>query len=274
MNVLDAALQAMREGRPAALVTVIHAEGSAPRHAGSRMLVRADGSTVGTIGGGAIEKRATDEARGAISTGRPRRHAFNLGPELGMICGGSMEIFIEPLAVPPRLFLFGAGHVSHSTAPLVRSLGFQVTVVDARSELATAARFPDCEIRCEDPISFAAGLQTDERTWILILSHSHAVDEQVLQHLAPRPWAWLGCIGSRTKAVRFLHHLQETGLDEATLARISTPVGLDLGAETPEEIAVSIAAEVVCRLRGHTGAAAPMRDRPAQAPARTCAGGT
>ena len=259
MEVFEAVLRDMRAGCKAALLTVISATGSAPRHAGARMLVREDGSSVGTIGGGAVEHRAMQEARKAIEEGRTVRFAWDLGKDLGMVCGGSMEIFIEPLIRPRRFHVFGAGHVSVPTTAILRSLGFHVVVIDHRNDLAREERFPGCEVRCEDPIAF---LDTHESTpdgWYLLISHSHMIDEQLLEHLARRPWAYLGLIGSRSKVARFLLHLRKEGVPQAILDNISAPVGLDIGAETPEEIAVAIAAEVVCQLRAHTGAVDRMR---------------
>lgn len=259
MEVLEAALHAAKAGLRCALVTVIESRGSAPRHAGARMLVRGDGTTAGTIGGGAVEQAAIARALEALEAGLPARHRWNLGPDLGMVCGGIMEVFIEPLLQRPTFYLFGAGHVAVPTAAILKTLGFQVVVVDERPTLATEDRFPGCQVVVQEPVSFAESLATTSSTWILIISHSHLLDERVLGHLAPREWAWLGLIGSRTKVRRFVQHLAEQGVPQSALDRLSTPVGLDLGAETPEEIAVSIAAEVVCRLRGHEGPVLPMR---------------
>jgi xanthine dehydrogenase accessory factor len=248
MDVLEAALAAMKEGRPAALVTVVGTQGSAPREAGARMLVHGDGSIVGTVGGGAVEFEAMRQALEAIAEGAPRRYAPHLGKDLGMACGGSMDLFIEPLLRPPQLVMYGAGHVAREVAPVARQLGFQVTVVDARPEQATAERFPGCQLRVEAPREHAARLHCSPDTWVLIVTHGHAQDLEVLRALATQPLAWLGAIASRRKIATFFTTLREEGVPEDALARISSPVGLDIGAQTPAEIAISVAAEWV-RLR-------------------------
>jgi len=245
MEVLQAALDAMKEGRTAALVTVVGTEGSAPREAGSRMLVYADGSGVGTIGGGAVEYEAQNIAMAAIEDGLPVRFSPNLARDLGMACGGTMDIFIEPLVRPPQLVMFGAGHVAHEVAPTALRLGFQVTVVDARPEQATPERFPGCTLRVEHPKDVAQQLCTAPDTWVLIVTHGHAQDLDVLRALVGQPLAWLGAIASKRKVGKFFALLEDEGVPREQLDRISAPVGLDIGAQTPAEIAISVAAEWV-----------------------------
>jgi xanthine dehydrogenase accessory factor len=243
MDVLEAALQAMKDGRPAALVTVVGTKGSAPREAGARMLVRADGSIVGTVGGGAVEHEVMKRALAAIEQGVPQRYAPHLGEDLGMACGGSMDLFIEPLIRPPQLVMFGAGHVAREVAPVAQRLGFQVTVVDARPEQATAERFPVCRLLVEPPRDHAASMPCTLDTWVLIVTHGHAQDLEVLRALVGRPLAWIGAIASRRKIGTFFATLREEGVPEEALEAVSSPVGLDIGAQTPAEIAVSVAAE-------------------------------
>ncbi len=245
MEVLDAALRAMKEGRPAALVTVVGTKGSVPRETGAKMLVYADGTAEGTIGGGAVEYEAQNLAMVAIEDGQPRRFAPNLGKDLGMACGGSMDIFIEPLVRPPQLVMFGAGHVAKEVAPVARQLGFEVTVVDARAEQATAERFPGCRLQVEHPKDAAATMRCTPDTWVLIVTHGHAQDLDVLRALVDQPIAWLGAIASKRKVATFFAKLREEGVSDDALARISSPVGLDIGAQTPAEIAISVAAEWV-----------------------------
>ena len=173
-----------------------------------------------------------------------------------------MDVFIEPIEPVERLVVFGAGHVARPTAAFARELGFAVTVVDDREEWADASRFPGVELRCTDPRRFAADLQVDARTWILVTTHDHRLDQDLVEALLPRPWAWMGLIGSRAKAAKFLIRMRAAGLDPARFADLSTPVGLDIGAETPEEIAVSICAEIVRVRRRAPGA--PSGSRPTQ----------
>ncbi len=245
MEVLKAALEAMQQGRPAALVTVVGTKGSTPREAGARMLVYADGSAQGTIGGGAVEYEAQNLAMVAIEEGRPRRFAPNLGKDLGMACGGSMDIFIDPLVRQPQMLIFGAGHVAHEAAPIALRLGFAVTVVDTRPEQATPERFPGCEIRIEHPRDVAASMECAPDVWVLIVTYGHAQDLDVLRALVGQPLAWLGAIASRRKVATFFEKLGKEGVPRESLERISSPVGLDIGAQTPAEIAISVAAEWV-----------------------------
>ena len=257
-----AILDATEAGERVALLTVVGVDGSAPRAAGARMLVWADGRTRGTIGGGNFEHRATAEALRALADGRPRRYAVHLTRDLGMCCGGAMEVYIEPLTPRERLVVFGAGHVALPTAALARDLGFDVTVVDDREDYADPARFPGATVLNVDPRRWAASLETDARTYVLVVTHDHALDQDLLEMLLPRTWAWLGLIGSRAKVAKFFVRLRAAGVDEALFAKVSTPVGLDIGAETPEEIAVSIAAELVRVRRGVTRPPVPLSEIP------------
>ncbi len=261
MEVLKAAVKAMDEGRPAALVTVVGTKGSAPREAGTRMLVYADGTGVGTIGGGAVEYEAQNLAMVAIDEGAPRRFQPQLEKDLGMACGGSMDIFIDPLLRPPQLVMFGAGHVAHEVAPVALRLGFQVTVVDARPEQATQARFPGCSLHVEAPEDFAQAMSCRSDVWVLIVTHGHAHDLQVLRALVGKPLAWLGAIASRRKTATFFRILREEGVPQEALDAVSAPVGLDIGAQTPAEIAISVAAEWVRVRQGHDRLPLPLSER-------------
>lgn len=253
----------MEQGRAAALVTVVGAQGSAPRHGGARMLVFADGAVVGTIGGGVFEHRATAQALEAIREGRPRRYTVHLTRDLGMCCGGEMDAFIEPLEPRERLVIHGAGHVGAATARLAVPLGFGVTVVDDREELLAAADLPPEVERVEaDPRRVLDRLPTGPRAYHLVVTHEHALDQDLVERLLPVDLAWLGMIGSKTKVTRFLLRLRAAGMDPALFDRLCAPVGLDIGAETPEEIAVSIAAELVRVRRRADRAPLPMSAHP------------
>jgi xanthine dehydrogenase accessory factor len=251
-------LAAGEAGEHVALATVIGVDGSAPRATGARMIVWPDGRIHGTIGGGNFEYQVIRAALDALREGRPRRYAVHLTRDLGMCCGGAMEVFIEPMGPRERMIVFGAGHVARPTASFARELGFDVTVVDEREDQADPERFPGVTLVTEDPRRFARRLVTDARTYILIVTHDHALDQDLLELLLSRTWAWLGLIGSRAKIAKFFIRLRAAGVDEALFARVSAPVGLDLGAETPEEIAVAIAAEVVRVRRGVSRAPVPL----------------
>jgi xanthine dehydrogenase accessory factor len=245
MDVFEAAAEARRSGRPAAMATVIGVGGSAPRAAGARMLVYEDGSIVGTIGGGNVEHHVIKLALEVLRTQRPARFQAHLTHDLGMCCGGQMEVYVEPLEVREPLVLFGAGHVARATAPLLAALGFQVTVVDDRDDLALPEHFPGCAVHLGDPLAFARSLSGGPRAYWLVVTHDHKLDQDLGEVLLPKECAWLGMIGSRAKIAKFLVRYRAAGMDESLFRKLSGPVGLDIGAETPTEIAVSIAAEVV-----------------------------
>lgn len=258
-KVLEAAAAAVGAGRRAALATVIAGRGSAPRAAGAKMLVHADGSIVGTIGGGAVEHAVIALAVEACATGRPARFRAHLTRDLAMCCGGDLEVFVEPLQIREPVFVYGAGHVARATAPILLGLDYDVTIVDARPELATAARFPGCAVHLGDPGTHAAQAEGGPDHHVLIVTHDHALDEEICARWLERPAAWVGVIGSRTKLAKFRLRLGARGLSDAAVARLRGPVGLDLGAETPAEIGVSIAAEWVRLRHGHTEPPWPLR---------------
>jgi len=258
MSLWSAIEAAHREGRPAVLATVVRVGGSTPRAAGARMLVYADGTSVGTVGGGRFEEEVIQAAVALAASREPAFFTTHLTRDLGMCCGGQMEVFLDPIDVRERFFLFGAGHVAHALAPMLHALDFAVTVVDDRPELNNEARFPYADRVVDNPEAFATELATDARTWWFVVTHDHALDQRLVELLLPRPFAWAGLIGSRAKVARFRLRLTAAGLDEALFSRLSAPAGLDVGAETPAEIAVSVSAELVQRRRGRGGPAAPM----------------
>ncbi len=263
MRVLLAAAEAARVRRPAALVTVIGIDGSAPRAAGARMLVYEDGAIVGTVGGGAFEHRCISAAVGIIATGRPARWAVHLTRDLGMCCGGAMEAFIEPIASREVLVVYGAGHVGAATARIANQLDFEVIVVDDRDEVLEEADLPAGARRlCADPLRTITDLPFGPHCYHLVVTHSHQLDQALLAALLPHELAWLGLIGSRSKAAKFFVRLRAAGMSEELLARANTPVGLDIGAETPAEIAVSIAAELVRVRRQHTATPRSLAEDP------------
>lgn len=251
MKALRALVAAQDAHRPCVLVQIVGVNGSTPRSGGARMLVYADGSIVGTVGGGELEHRLIAEALAALGENKPRRFAAHLTRDLGMCCGGAMEAFVEPFLPPERLILFGAGHVGAATAMAAAPLGFEITVVDAREEWLVASRFPPgADLVLAEPDAALDRLPLGPRTAALVVTHAHALDQRLVEALLPRDLLWLGLIGSRAKVARFRLRLEAAGMDPALFARLQGPVGLDLGAETPEEIAVSVVAELIWRRRG------------------------
>jgi len=249
LKVLRAVLEAMRAGTPAALCTVIGVDGSAPRSRSARMLVFADGEIKGTIGGGELEHRVIAMALDVIREGRPDRLDVHLTRDLGMCCGGAMEVYVEPLAGVERVHVFGAGHVGTASASLLRDLDFEVHVYDERDEWLNEDRLPGCRLVEGDPRRNLPTLGPDD--FVLILTHSHALDQDLLESLISQPCRYLGMIGSRAKVAKFFVRLRAAGVEEELFRRVSAPVGLDIGAETPEEIAIAIAAELIRVRRGH-----------------------
>jgi xanthine dehydrogenase accessory factor len=250
-EVVEALLELLKQGQRGALATVVRTQGSTPNRAGARLLLRADGSSVGTIGGGAVELAVLEALQCARESGSSQLLVRDLGHELGMCCGGRMEIFIEPVEARPRLFVLGAGHVARATAPLAESVGFDVSVVDEREELNSDARFPNCVRDLRDPVAMLKRTVLSEQDWLLIVTHDHHLDEQSLELALDQPLRYIGVVGSRRKVFRLIQRIaQKRG--PVALERIYAPVGLDLGALGPEEIAVSIVAELVALRRGKT----------------------
>ena len=253
-EITEAMLEVLRSGGRGALATVVRTGGSTPQEPGARMLLRPDGSLVGTVGGGAIEQHVVAALHACARTGKGELLSRDLARDLGMCCGGRMEIFVEPVESPPRLVVFGAGHVGRAAAAIARTIGFVVTVVDDREELNDETRFPGCTRILAEPAEASAQVAPGERDYLLVVTHDHRLDEEALDTYARLPHAYLGMIGSVRKIVRILQRIRARRRALPPLERVHAPVGLDLGAVTPEEIAVSIAAELVAIRHGRSRA--------------------
>ena len=239
-------------GRAAVLAVVTEVGGSTPRLAGACMAITTD-DQAGTVGGGALELRVIETARALLAdpAGRAATVDVHLVHDLGMCCGGRMAVFLTKLAHAPRLWIYGAGHVGTALAPAALAAGFAVTVVDGRPEWADAARFPaDAEVIDADPEDHVRSTPPPPEDYVVVMTHSHPLDEALIGHLTPRRGRYLGLIGSRRKRALFERRLLDRGLDPADLAPVRCPVGLPIEAETPAEIAVSIVAELVAVRRG------------------------
>lgn len=251
LEVWDALAAWRAEGRRFALLSVTETRGFTPRKGAAHMLVAADGATRGTIGGGAIEREAIGEALRLLASPEAstvlRRH---LTQELGMCCGGEMTVFIEVVAPSPRLHLFGAGYIAQPLAALAAGCGFRVTVVDERPEWAVAERFPGAEVVCRAPEEYLAALASDPSDYAVVVTHDHALDQRLVERLLARPLAFTGMVGSIPKQRKFVLRLRARGFAESDIARLRTPLGLPIGASTPEEIAVSVMAEMIVVRRG------------------------
>lgn len=247
--VLEAVLEVLASGERGALATVVRVSGSTPQQPGARLLLRPDGTTLGTVGGGAIEAEVLAALARARAGGGAELIVRDLTRELAMCCGGRMEVFVEALEGAPRLWLFGAGHVAKPLASFARTLGFDVRVVDDREELITAERFPHCTLSLRDPCDVLRETQLGPQDWLVIVTHDHALDERALE-LAMRSNArYVGLVGSRRKILRAAERVRARG-GKLDLDRLYAPIGLDLGALGPEEIALSVAAELIALRRG------------------------
>jgi xanthine dehydrogenase accessory factor len=245
-----AILAARRE--PFVLITVIEASGSAPGKPGSKLILTRDGQE-GTVGGGKIEQAALLLARELLGVlAAPRVEEYHVTQDLGMTCGGSMKLLFESMTPPARLVIFGAGHVSQALCGMAALAGFDVTVCDERPEWLTDERFPDARERVLGPLVDAVSrVAIDGATFVCCVTPGHASDGEVLRRVlsngvAPR---YVGAIGSRRKAVILRKELIEAGVPEGAAASVHIPMGLDIGAVDPREIAVSIVAELVAVIR-------------------------
>ncbi|MFC2173978.1 XdhC family protein [Acidobacteriota bacterium] len=237
-------------GRRAALATIVQTKGSTPRHEKAKLLLREDGTTLGTIGGGSLENEVLRRAEECLKTGRHELVKLDLGGKdkdrLGMLCGGKVEVFIEIIGAPPRFLIFGAGHVSKALVPMLKLMGLQVTVVDERPDMLNLERFPDADgMAVKKNQDAFKELDPDPMTGLAILTNSHEQDLEVLRWAVMTEAGYVGMIGSRTKVKTLYEKLEKEGIPQERLSRVHAPIGLDIGAETPAEIAVAIAAEIV-----------------------------
>jgi xanthine dehydrogenase accessory factor len=255
--VFEAVLAAQREGRPAALATVVQTQGSVPRQPGSKMLVWPDGTIVGTVGGGEMEARTIQEAQDAIRSGQPRMMSYDLAdPGSGDpgVCGGTVHLFVEPLTPPPTLLVIGCGHVGKAVAELAKWMEFRVIVSDDRPGYATPEQMPGMDGYIEAaPGELVTRLAITPHTYIVALTRGVAVDKDLIPALLATDAPFIGLIGSRRRWAMTAETLAEQGISRADLARVHSPIGLELRAETPKEIALSILAEVVMEMHGGSG---------------------
>ena len=254
-DLLRALSDALASGRPAALVTVTGFSGSVPREAGAKMAVFDDGATLGTIGGGRLEAQAIADASAAIKDGRSRAVRYELAPQaLGMYCGGQADVFIDVLADAMRLVILGGGHVGEKLAQLAAFLRVPHSVVDDRAEYATRERFPAArDVVVAQPDEALRRLGVDGRTAVAIVTRCHGFDLRCLIAALKTPAFYVGMIGSRAKKERLFALCRRRGLEPDSDARVRAPIGLDLGGRRPEDIALSIMAEITQRRHGGTG---------------------
>ncbi len=242
---------------PFAVATVVDAEGSVPGKVGATMVVTSQGRVHGTIGGAGLEEKVKALCETALETGESGLHTFDLAkwkPEgLDSVCGGTVHIAIQVHRPLPHLLLFGGGHCGLALAQLAQTMDWDVTVVDGRAEFADPDRFPDAtDVHAEDPADFARDADLSDYTHAYLLGHSHDLDAHTLKELLPRFDGHVGAIGSDAKWTDFRKRLIDWGVAEDRVDAVECPIGLDVGAESPEEIAVAVAASIVQTLKDET----------------------
>ena len=250
MDIYEEIVRLRREKRRAALATIITVRGSIPSFQSAKMLVREDGSILGTIGGGCVEAEVWQAARQVMETERPQTLSFDLNHDpkydTGLVCGGTFEIYVEPVLPVPHLYLFGAGHVALYVYKIARTAGFGVTVIDDREAYANRERFPEArDVYADDFERVCGQLAPAADDYIVISTRGHKGDMRVLRWAVETGVRYLGMIGSERKWLVIAKDLEVEGIAAEKLECVHSPVGLDIGAVTPEEIAVSIVAEMV-----------------------------
>ena len=259
VDLFEEIVRLRREKRRAAMATIISVRGSIPSFQSAKMLVRDDGSILGTIGGGCVEAEVWQAARQVMESERPQTLSFDLNHDpkydTGLVCGGTLEIYIEPVLPVPHLYLFGGGHVALHVYKIARIAGFDVTVIDDREEYANRERFPEArDVYADDFERVCAQLAPAADDYVVISTRGHKGDMRVLRWAVETGVRYLGMIGSERKWFAIAKELEAEGIVAEKLERVHSPVGLDIGAVTPEEIAVSIVAEMIAaRRQAETG---------------------
>jgi xanthine dehydrogenase accessory factor len=249
-EVFSALSEALQRGEEVALVTITSSTGSTPQRVGAKMLVYADGRTVGTIGGGCYENEAFWKAREAIKSRKPINLKFELNDDFaqenGLVCGGQMEIFVEPVEPAPELYVIGAGHVGYFVARMAHEVAFKVHVVDDREKFASTDRFgPGIDVIVDHIPTWLANNTLPATAYVVVVTRGHTHDLDAMRALIATPHRYIGLIGSKAKVKRIYDLLMDEGASKESLQNVHAPIGLDIGATTPQEIAVSILAEMI-----------------------------
>jgi xanthine dehydrogenase accessory factor len=259
MDIYEQIVELRRQGRRGAVATIVNVRGSIPSFRTAKMLVRDDGSIVGTIGGGCVEADVWQAAREVMESEKPRTLKFDLNQDpkydTGLVCGGMLEVFVEPILPPALLYIFGAGHVAFNLCQTAAAAGFEVIVADDRSSYATKERFPAAhEVHALDFDEAMQKLDPNESSYIVIVTRGHRDDMRILRWAVHTRARYVGMIGSKRKVIEIFKTLQKEGVPAHLFDRVHAPVGLDIGAVTPEEIAVAITAELIAIRRNSTTA--------------------
>jgi xanthine dehydrogenase accessory factor len=264
MDIYEEIVQLRREGRRGALATIISVKGSIPSFETAKMLVRDDGTIAGTIGGGCVEAEVWQAAKQVMQDEKPRSLTFNLNNnpkyDSGLVCGGTLEVYIEPVLPAATLYIFGAGHVALNLYKVARIAGFDVIVVDDREAYANRERFPEAkDVYADDFDRVLNQLSPNESSYLVITTRGHRDDMRVLRWAVETPARYIGMIGSQRKVIAIYKELEREGISREKLERVYAPMGIDIGAITPEEIAVSVAAELIALRRSSAAALPHMR---------------
>ncbi len=250
MDVYDELIRLRKLGQKCAIATIVQVRGSIPSFESAKLLVREDGSMIGTIGGGCVEAEVWNAAREVMETEKSKHMSFNLGQDAaydnGLICGGQLDVFVEPVIPSPSAIIFGAGHISKSLCKVASLAGFATTIVDNRETFANRERFPEAdEIFAEEYEEVFPKLIVHDSTYLIIVTRGHRDDMRVLRWAAATPARYVAMIGSKRKVISVVKELEKEGLSRDQLSRIYAPMGLEIGAISPEEIAISVAAEMI-----------------------------
>ena len=251
MDVFEEITRLRKAGIKAALATIVNVRGSIPSYESAKLLVREDGSLFGTVGGGCVEAEVWSVARKVMEQEKPQRLTFNLNNDpsydTGLLCGGTLEVFVEPILPTPYLYIFGAGHVSLSLSKVATLAGFRTIIIDDRDTYANRERFPEAEeIYADDYEKVFERLQPNSSSYLIAVTRGHRDDMRVLRWAVGTPARYVGMIGSKRKVIEIVEYLEEKdGISHAQLQRVHAPIGLEIGAITPEEIAIAVVAEMI-----------------------------
>ncbi len=250
MDIYEEVVRLRRLGQKCALATIVQVNGSIPSYESAKLLVREDGSMIGTVGGGCVEAEVWNAAREVMETERPRQMNFSLGQDAaydnGLICGGQLSVFVEPVVPQPRVFIFGAGHISKSISKVAVLAGFASVVIDNREAFANRERFPEAdEVYAEEYEEVFPKLPVRDTSYLVIVTRGHRDDMRVLRWAVETNAKYIAMIGSKRKVIGVVRELEKEGIARGAFERVFAPMGLEIGAITPEEIAVSVVAEMI-----------------------------
>jgi len=250
MHLYDEIVRLRKLGQKCAIATIVQVNGSIPSFESAKILVREDGSFMGTVGGGCVEAEVWNAAREVIETEKPRHLSFSLGQDAaydeGLICGGQLNIFVEPIIPQPRAFIFGGGHVSKGISKIATLAGFSTSIIDNREAFANKERFPEAEATyAQEYEEVFEQLPVNSTSYIIIVTRGHRDDMRVLRWAVNTPAKYIAMIGSKRKTISVVHELEKEGFPREAFEKVFAPMGLEIGAELPEEIAISVVAEMI-----------------------------